>query len=234
MKLEFHGHNERYVIEQSLLNLFPGELPVYGPIGPEDSAWAVISLSETEQECRVNVKIFRNGKENQHVCAGILSGSDYEREGIRRRLIGQCFFLAAGKLLDHLPPWGMLSGVRPDKLVTRALMSGKTPEQAEIMLKQECFVTPERAKLAVETGSAACRTALSLRERDVCVYIGIPFCPTRCAYCSFVSQSVEKSFALIPPYVDALIEELHAGGETARRNPRQEAASFAVPCRGFA
>jgi len=47
--------------------------------------------------------------------------------------------------------------------------------------------------------------------------VGIPFCPTRCAYCSFVSQSVERSFALVPPYVDALCAELTAGGEMVRR-----------------
>ena len=42
MKLEFHGHDERYTVEQSLLNLFPGELPVYEPIAPGDESWAVI------------------------------------------------------------------------------------------------------------------------------------------------------------------------------------------------
>ncbi len=47
--------------------------------------------------------------------------------------------------------------------------------------------------------------------------MGIPFCPTRCVYCSFVSQSVEKSFALVPPYVEALAAELRAGGEMVRR-----------------
>ena len=46
MKLVFHGHDERYVVEQSLMNLFPGELPVYEPIVPGDDSWAVISLEE--------------------------------------------------------------------------------------------------------------------------------------------------------------------------------------------
>ena len=48
------------------------------------------------------------------------------------------------------------------------------------------------------------------------MYVGIPFCPTRCAYCSFVSQSVERSFALVPPYVDALVEEIRSGGKMVR------------------
>ena len=52
MKLVFHGHDERYVVEQSLMNLFPGELPVYEPIQPGDGSWAVISLEEPEDLCR--------------------------------------------------------------------------------------------------------------------------------------------------------------------------------------
>ena len=49
------------------------------------------------------------------------------------------------------------------------------------------------------------------------MYIGVPFCPTRCAYCSFVSQSVEKSFSLVDPYVDALVAEIEAGDRPSRR-----------------
>ena len=63
----------------------------------------------------------------------------------------------------------------------------------------------------------AAAAAAGLGPRDIAVYIGVPFCPTRCAYCSFVSQSVEKSFPLIAPYVDALIREIRAGGGLVRR-----------------
>ena len=53
MKLVFHGHDERYVAEQSLMNLFPGERPVYEPIVPDDDSWAVISLREDGDRCAV-------------------------------------------------------------------------------------------------------------------------------------------------------------------------------------
>ena len=110
----------------------------------------------------------------------------------------------------------MLTGVRPDKPVTWALSEGKSPAQAQAMLESEYFVTPDRAALAVETGAQALQAARGLAPRDIAVYVGIPFCPTRCAYCSFVSQSVEKSFSLVPPYVDALVEEIRAGGRMVR------------------
>ena len=217
MKLELRGHDERYVVEQSLMNLFPGEKPVYEPIGPGEDNWAVITVDDAPGLCRVTVELSHQGKTaSQHLDAP-LSGTDFEQEGQRRHAIGRCFFLAARAVTGDTPPWGMLTGVRPDKPATWALAEGRAPEDVRAMLEQAYFVTPDRAALAVETGAAALAVSRDLAPRDIAVYVGIPFCPTRCAYCSFVSQSVEKSFALVEPYVDALVAEIRAGGEMVRR-----------------
>ena len=216
MKLELRGHDERYVVEQSLMNLFPGEKPVYEPILPGDDTWAIVSLREEAERCHVTVELSFHGKALPYSYGCPLHGTDFEKEGQRRHAIGAAFFLAARQLTGVNPPWGMLTGVRPDKPVTWALSEGKSPAQAQAMLESEYFVTPDRAALAVETGAQALQAARGLAPRDIAVYVGIPFCPTRCAYCSFVSQSVEKSFSLVPPYVDALVEEIRAGGRMVR------------------
>ena len=217
MKLELRGHDERYVVEQSLMNLFPGEKPVYEPIGPGEDNWAVITVDDAPGLCRVAVELSHQGKTaSQHLDAP-LSGTAFQQEGQRRHAIGRCFFLAARAVTGDTPPWGMLTGVRPDKPATWALAEGRAPEDVRAMLEQAYFVTPDRAALAVETGAAALAVSRDLAPRDIAVYVGIPFCPTRCAYCSFVSQSVEKSFALVEPYVDALVAEIRAGGEMVRR-----------------
>lgn len=215
MKLVLNGHDERYTVEQSLMNLFPGELPVYEPILPGDESWAAITLRE-EDGCRVTVELRHGGKTAAQSCRAELTGSDFEQEGQRRHTIARCFFLAARAVTGATPPWGMLTGVRPDKPVTWALAEGKSPAEARAMLENEYFVTPERAALALETGAAALTAAQRLGPKDIDVYVGIPFCPTRCAYCSFVSQSVERSFSLVPPYVGALIEEIKAGGRMVK------------------
>lgn len=217
MKLELRGNDERYIVEQSLLNLFPGEKPVYEPITQEDDTWAVVSVQEEPAQCHVTVELSFEGKSAPYSLSAPLTGTDFAREGQRRHAIAQCFFLAARAVTGVTPPWGMLTGVRPDKPVTWALEEGKTPDEARNLLEQEYFVTPERAALAVETGAVAAKAAAGLEKQDIAVYVGIPFCPTRCAYCSFVSQSVEKSFSLVEPYVDALIAEIRAGGEMVRR-----------------
>ena len=216
MKLVLHGHDERYVVEQSLMNLFPGELPVYEPVRPGDESWAVITLRETETDCRVTVELRHGGKTAAQSCRAALSGTDFEKEGRRRHAVARGFFLAARAVTGVTPPWGMLTGVRPDKPVTWALADGKSPDEARAMLEEEYFVTPERASLALETGETALTASRGLGPRDIAVYVGVPFCPTRCAYCSFVSQSVERSFSLVPPYVDALVDEIRSGGEMVR------------------
>lgn len=215
MKLILNGHDERYTVEQSLMSLFPGELPVYEPVLPGDGSWAAVTCREEGDSLTVAAELTHGGRTASHRRTVTLSGTDFEREGQRRHAVGACFFLAHRALTGASPPWGMLTGVRPDKPVTRALASGKSPAEARRMLEEDYFVTPSRAALALETGAMAESAARALEPRDIAVYAGIPFCPTRCAYCSFVSQSVERSFPLIAPYVDALAEEIRAGGAMA-------------------
>ena len=230
MKLEFHGHDERYIVEQSLMNLFPLEKPVYGPVQPGEDDWCRLAAAETAAECRVTAELRYRG----HAAAGTftapLSGTDFEKEGQRRHAVAACFYLAFQNLYPQLPeevraaekltlpPWGMLTGVRPDKPVTWALMDGQTPEEAKNYLKEHYFVPENRAALALETGTVGYQARKRLEKRDIDLYVGIPFCPTRCAYCSFVSQSVERSFSLVEPYVKALIAEIRAGGEMVQKN----------------
>ena len=222
MKLEFRGHSEKYVVEQSLMTLFPGELPVYEPIDvTRDRTWAIISLVEEEtgerHHCQVTTELSVEGKRLPFTLEMDLTGTDFEKEGQRRWAVASSFFQAAHQLTGIQPPWGMLTGVRPDKPVTQALLEGKSLQEAEERLKSHYFVSDDRAALALETGSQAAKAAQGLAPRDIALYVGIPFCPTRCVYCSFVSQSVEKSFSMVPPYVEALVKEIESGGEMVRR-----------------
>ena len=230
MKLEFLGHDERYIVEQSLMTLFPLEKPTYDAVQPEDEAWCRLAAGETAADCQVTAELHYHGYTAAGTFASSLTGTDFEKEGQRRYAVAACFYLAFLDLYPKLPealraaekltlpPWGMLTGVRPDKPITRALMEGKTPEEAKRELKARYFVPEERAALALETGAVGYQARKRLEKRDIDLYVGIPFCPTRCAYCSFVSQSVERSFSLVEPYVKALIAEIRAGGEMVRKN----------------
>ena len=89
MKLVLKGHDERYVVEQGMLNLFPGERPVYEPIGPEDDTWARVSLREEADGCTVEVELSWRGTAATHRLDAPLTGDEFQREGLRRRAIGR-------------------------------------------------------------------------------------------------------------------------------------------------
>ena len=132
--------------------------------------------------------------------------------------------LAAATLLYRLlcdlfgkqQSWGLLTGVRPIKLMRR-LVSADGQEAARRYFRETLLVSPEKTALAART--LACEDAiLSLSApRSFSLYISIPFCPTRCDYCSFVSQTVEKAQKLIPAYVDCLVREIAYTGVVAKR-----------------
>ncbi len=113
------------------------------------------------------------------------------------------------------PRWGILTGVRPVKLL-RSLIEKDGQEKAYQVFEQAYHVSRAKTELARFTMENE-RHLLEREQPDgFSLYIGIPFCPSRCAYCSFVSMTVEKTAQLIPAYVDCLCKEIQAAGEAAR------------------
>ena len=216
MKVQLIGHDEKYALEQSLLTLFPGEKPVYGMVDEAvDTRWARVTLTEDGETVQVTTELGVYGKAAAHSYSYPLSGTDYEKEGQRRHAIGISFFGAAKDLLGISPAWGSLTGVRPAKVALSLIREGGKA-RAEKELQELYCVTPARARLAIEAADAGIRAAAELEPNDISLYVGIPFCPTRCAYCSFVAQSVEKSFSLVEPYLEALFDEIAAAGQLVR------------------
>lgn len=216
MKLTFRGHDDRYAVEQSLLAFFPEERPVYeGEDGPRHAevtlhqgavyATGVTALTYDGKTARVSARVSLAG-----------AADEYERERLRQRALRLSFFRAARDITGATPSWGALTGIRPAKLVRTMLEEGYTPARADRELRDVYCVSPARRRLALESAQAGLRAKRDLKPNDISLYIGIPFCPTRCAYCSFVSASVEKSFALIPPYLEALTAEVEAAGRMVR------------------
>ena len=111
-------------------------------------------------------------------------------------------------MTDNSVPWGTLTGIRPTKVAEKLFISGETKRSVTDTLIQTYRVSPGRADLCTEAAQTALSFKNSLTPRDVVLYIGIPFCPTRCAYCSFVSNSVERSRNLIEPFIEVLLQEI--------------------------
>ena len=216
MKLNLRGHEDRYAIEQSLLAFFPEERPVYE--GEDGDSHAEVTLHEGNVYATGVTTLTYGGKtargEARVRTAGVSDA--YERERLRQRALKLSFFRAARDVTGVTPSWGALTGIRPAKLVRTMLEDGMTPAQADRVLRDTYCVSPARRRLALESAEAGLKARSDLRPEDISLYIGIPFCPTRCAYCSFVSASVEKSFKLMEPYLAALTAEVEAAGRMVK------------------
>ena len=99
------------------------------------------------------------------------------------------------------------------------LLQGLSPEEAAKKMEKDYFVTPERAKLAVDCSLSTKAFTEKLTPNDISLYVGIPFCPTRCAYCSFVSRTTGRSGDLLGPYLDALEQEIALTGKLLANSP---------------
>mgnify|MGYP001324265812 CR=1 FL=1 len=208
MKLYLKNHTERYPVEQLQLQLFAQE-PSEFCTEPFTGDGTVSSLSRGKRYLTATAKVTYQGKTGFAVNRVLLDRADVRAT---RRILQRSYYLAALQVLPAAPPWGALSGVRPTKLSTKCLMAGGSEKDAEKLLREVYFVSPERARLCVDASRHTVEAAKKLDADDLSVYIGIPFCPTRCAYCSFVSQSIERFGEFLPAYLDALLREIaHTG-----------------------
>ena len=208
MKLTLIGHEDRYAVEQLQLSLFPE--------GTEGEA--ISSLHRGKTWLTATAKITINGK-TAKASRRIKAAEESVR--LRRRILQQSYYLAAIQLLENEPAWGALAGVRPTKISTKHMIEGGTPQSANRLLRDVYFVTPERRELAVDCSVSTVKAANLLEDTDVSLYVGIPFCPTRCTYCSFVSRTVGKKTELLEPYLNALLKEIEATGRLLAESGRK-------------
>ena len=195
MNLTLIGHEDRYAVEQLQMALFPEN--------PEGTA--VSALFRGKTWLTATAKITLNGKT---VSAARRLKADEETVRLRRRILQQSYYLAAVQLLDRKPAWGALAGVRPTKITTKHLLEGGTPASADRLMRDVYYVTPERRQLAVDCSESTVKAVSLMDKDDLSVYVGIPFCPTRCSYCSFVSRTVGKKTDLLDEYLAALEREI--------------------------
>lgn len=113
-------------------------------------------------------------------------------------------------------PWGILTGVRPVKLL-RKLAEESNEEQAVKKFLNDFFVSNEKIALSRETEHNERKILELSRPESFSLYVGIPFCPSRCSYCSFVMASIERAEKLIEPYTKLLCEEIKRTAEIANK-----------------
>ena len=200
MKLTLIGHEDLYAVEQLQMALF----------ATAQEGETISRLHRGKTWLTAVTTITREGKTTRSV-----RRLKAEKETVRQRrqLLQQSYYLAALPHLDALPAWGALSGVRPTKISTKHLLEGGTRKSADDLFRDVYYVSPDRRQLALDCSESTVKAASLLQPEDISLYVGIPFCPTRCSYCSFVSRTVGKKTELLDPYLQALEAEMALTGK---------------------
>ncbi len=130
--------------------------------------------------------------------------------------LGKAFLDAGEKLFGFGLPWGYITGLRPVKRAKYYLDRGYSAQEVLRLFEKDYNVSKEKSLLSVETALTEEKMLSDIGADDCGIYVSIPFCPTRCDYCSFVSYSNQKLFKLIPDYLLKLQRDIRATGELVK------------------
>lgn len=210
IKIYIDNHSFHYEMENLTRVFFPNEkLEVLRGERPNETESLCLITSKTAEgvECALITDKYSSKLEKS------LQPDTPEDEQEREMAI--LLYRLLSEYTGLTPLWGILTGVRPIKLFRR-LRETMGEEGAKEYFKQKLLVSEEKTALSTLTERNE-RLILNTSTPDsFSLYVSIPFCPSRCSYCSFVSQSVEKSFKLIEPYVELLCREIEYTGQIAR------------------
>ena len=212
MELFLSGPAFRYECENLCRLFFPyspvkvelWEQPL--PPSPAEGPWAWTSIEKGENAYQYRVIVSDQGR----LLERHGSAPDLQEYAMTNLLYG-----AFVELTGTHPAWGMLTGIHPVKLL-RQYVEELGEEAGVRRFLDHCHVTPPKAELARRVLHAQAPAVEALNENDFSLYVSIPFCPTRCAYCSFVSQDVEHAKKLMDPYFQLLLVELEKVSQVTR------------------
>ena len=204
MKLTVNGDVGAYYVQTLIMLFFPGER---FPSDPSNEALSCeVSLDWNGETASARAEIAGFGRvERAEAEQRALSDYPMTADRIKKLAVARAFASAAGAFTGNASPWGVLTGVRPAKLAAEITATGA---DAESVLRDVYALSPEKAALCARVAANGA-ALISPGDREECsLYVAIPFCPTRCAYCSFVSFTSERLLSMIPTYLDRLIDDL--------------------------
>lgn len=217
MTVCFKGADFKYETEAILKLFFPLRHFSFFYDGDEivpDEDGDNIEISVTGTEVSVKISLGNGGYSEDKVTIDPEKFTKNEAEYQSCRML----FLMLRKLTGISPEWGSITGIRPVKKVNALMNEGFSKEDIREKLKEKYFISDRKFELAYLTAATQKHALDTLDKRSCSLYISIPFCPSRCIYCSFVSHSIDTPNAkkLVPLYVDKLCDELRITADIMR------------------
>lgn len=206
MNLYVKNHNFHFELENLTRLFFPNEkITVIRDFSEPQPPYIYTEVSD-EITISVNIGSFNKSE------TAVKKLTDDDNELVSAQLLYKllCDFTGLTQ------PWGILTGVRPVKLLRR-LAEESNEEQAVKKFEKDFFVSNEKIALSRETEHNERKILELSKPESFSLYVGIPFCPSRCSYCSFVMASIERAEKLIEPYTKLLCEEIKRTAEIANK-----------------
>lgn len=199
MKICLINHNERYAVCEIAMAYFPRTKFEDADLVPAEGDYVISELGIGDGVYNYITILSYNGR----IKTNTVTASEYNKTYFK-----QSFHAVAMELIGGFLPWGVLTGIRPGKIARELMESGMSAEDAKSRFLDFYLTTDKKAELAIEVAVNEMKTLSNIDRDAVSLYVGIPFCPTRCLYCSFTSQSIKFTSKFVEPYLEALYKEI--------------------------
>lgn len=208
-----------YELEKLTRLFFPFEKIEFCYSQPESygELFAIAHLKEENGEYLLSASAGLNGKiaVRNKLFSSVISKDPNKEKDLERALAVE-LFECYSEITKYIPKWGILTGIRPAKLY-RKFSNLIADTEVTDFFKNYFRVSDKKLELLKETAISEDEIILKSGPKSVSIYISIPFCTSRCSYCSFVSHSIEKAANLIPQYLDFLCEEIKVTAEIVKK-----------------
>ena len=209
MKLILEGNIpvNRYYVQMLCMIYYPGMTFSESEEENEQSIILTAQVDRAENTVTATLTLTDGGKSSTASHSRDVDDAVSEDKAMKLA-IGGAMHKIGSEMFDYRPSWGILTGVRPSKVATELMSEGNSKTKVKRILTGEYMSTPKKAQLAIDVALAEKEIIGAPRKRDCSVYISVPFCPTRCAYCSFVSYTSKRLLSLIPEYTERLCRDI--------------------------
>ncbi|WP_250673921.1 coproporphyrinogen dehydrogenase HemZ [Paraclostridium ghonii] len=206
--IELKGHDYKYEIAE-LFKLFTTQFKFI----KEDEKFEKALINEfikNEDYIKSTTKYYENNdlKLCKEEVFNINSLNEEEIKKKSKTIIKRSIFKVLSELYDTYVPWGILTGIRPVKIVHSLLDEGLSEVEIRQNLKDNYLIKDEKIDLALDIAKRERVFIYPIDKNKISLYVSIPFCPTRCVYCSFPSNPMKQFGHLRENYVKAIIKEI--------------------------
>lgn len=207
INLVCNGHSAEYELT-NVMNLFlPYIKETYDLVTSFESGVAKAQLVKNEHVCH-------EASYDVSLIQDELKDKKSMKQGLKKAVYDVLVALTGKEM-----PWGILTGIRPTKLVHEHLEANMPDDELSAFLQSEYRVSPSKCKMMINVAKEELAILKKNKPDEVSLYIGIPFCPTRCVYCSFTAYSLKAKGNLVDAYLDALCKEIDFVAEAKKDVP---------------